>query len=190
MNETPAEAGVAYRHWRATPFAHSCPWLVVVLLLACAGCRQEPTTVSGLVTLDGRPLAMRDGMRGTVVFRPANGEGAILSGLIDSNGKYQLAMGSTKSVASGNYLVSVSAVEVVPPSEGQQEPSGKQITPPRYASPIDSGLRCEIVPGPNRVDLKLASEVESVPEPTPPDASSEDQNQEDKQAEEKPSEAE
>src|SRR5262245_50696016 len=45
------------------------------MVLALVGCQQEPTTVKGLVTLDGKPLVIHDGMRGTVVFQPTSAEG-------------------------------------------------------------------------------------------------------------------
>lgn len=187
--DMPAEAIFMLTDLPVAIVARSCRWLLTLSLLWCVGCRQEPATVSGLVTLDGQPLAIRQAMRGTVVFHPASGEGAILSGLIDARGKYKLAMGANSEVAPGGYLVTVSAVEVVPPTKDQQEPSGRHITPAKYASAVDSGLRCEIVPGPNHVDLKLTSEVESSPVPAPPDSSPSDQVENDNQLEETPGEA-
>jgi hypothetical protein len=146
-------------------------FLVLLSLLLIVGCQQEPTTVSGLVTLDGRPLTSGGSVRGTVVFHPASEQGPMLSGLIDSGGKYQLAMGSSMSVAPGDYWVTVSAVEAMPPTKEQPEPSGRQITPAKYASAADSGLQCRVVPGLNKLDLALKSEEIVAPSASPPDVS-------------------
>lgn len=142
-------------------------------ILACAsiliatGCRNEPTTVSGIVTLDGKPLAIGDGMRGTVVFEPAGGDGNMLNGNIDASGRFELAAGSSNLVTPAMYRVTVSAVEIIPPSADHPEPQGRRVTPGKYASALDSGLRIEIKPGPNNIKLPLRSDEPA----TPPDAS-------------------
>src|SRR5687767_2589741 len=100
----------------------------VFVLLMAPGCRQELTTVSGSVMLDGLPLTFGDGVRGTVVFQPAGG-GAVLNGIIDSEGKYRLTAGSNRSVNPGNYIVTVSAVKIIPASAGNPQPSGERVTP-------------------------------------------------------------
>jgi hypothetical protein len=113
-----------------------------------------------VVTLDGRPLAMEKGMRGSVVFQPAASEGATLTGLIDAKGHYELASGGNVVVPPRAYWVTVSAMELVPASEDQPQSSGRLITPAKYASATDSGFRIEVQPGPNKVDLAMTSEVE------------------------------
>ena len=139
-------------------------WLVVcACVVLTAGCQAEPTTVSGLVTLDGKPLAIRDGMRGTVVFQPASGEGNTLNGNIDAAGRFELAAGSKSEVTPAVYWVTVSAVEIIPPSADRPEPSGRRVTPGKYASAVDSGFRVEVKPGPNEVNLPLVSEAEAMP---------------------------
>src|SRR5215213_4237677 len=40
-----------------------------LLLTAIEGCQEEPTTVSGAITIDGRPLTVPADARGTVVFQ-------------------------------------------------------------------------------------------------------------------------
>ena len=128
-------------------------------LVLALGCQGEPTTVSGLVTLDGQPLAIREGMRGTVVFQPTSGDGRILNGIIDAAGRFELAEGSNCFVTPSVYWVTVSAVELMPP--GDEGPrTGKRITPAKYASATDSGFRIEVVPGPNEVNLALKSDAE------------------------------
>jgi len=133
----------------------------VLLLLAIAtGCREAPTTVSGSVTLDGKRLAMREGMRGTVVFQPAQG-GPVLNGIIGAEGTYRMAAGSSNSVQPGNYVVTVSAVEFIPPTETNPQPSSKRITPAKFASAAESGLRVTVAPGANDINLALVSDTDS-----------------------------
>jgi hypothetical protein len=134
----------------------------IASLLCLMGCRQEPTTVKGLVTLDGKPLAMQRGMRGTVVYQPAAATGATLSGMIDGSGHYEVSSGGNLSVTPSAYWVTVSAVEIVPPENDESEPSSRRITPAKYASATDSGFRVEVQPGSNEVDLKLESPEEVV----------------------------
>jgi hypothetical protein len=130
-------------------------------ILVLTGCPQEPTTVNGLVTLDGEPLAIGERMRGTVVYQPASPNGPTLSGLIDARGHYELANGASAVVPPGEYVITVSAAELVPPSKDRPQISGRRITPPRYARAADSGFHAQVVPGENRVNLAMTSD--SVP---------------------------
>lgn len=137
-------------------------WCIAVsAIVLIVGCREQPTTVEGLVTLDGKPLAMHQGMRGTVVFQPTANEGTTLSGLIDANGRYELTAGGSYAVPATAYWVTVSAMEIVPPSEEQPQSTGRLITPAKYASATDSGFRIEVQPGPNQVNLAMKSEVDA-----------------------------
>jgi hypothetical protein len=131
---------------------------VAILTVVISGCgRNSPTTVSGSVTLDGRPLVIQSGMRGTVVFQPAE-DGPVLNGIIDPDGGYALAAGSNVLVSPGMYTVAVSAVKITPPTDGNPEPSSERITPEKFASAAKSGLRVEVAPGRNDIDLRLMSE--------------------------------
>lgn len=130
---------------------------VGMVLLGMGGCREQPTTVQGKVTLDGKPLVMGKDMRGTVVFQPTAASGTTLSGLIDAKGHYQLSSGGSKSVAPSVYWVTVSATELVPATAGGP-PTGRSLTPPHYASPTDSGFRIEVAPGVNEINLPLVSD--------------------------------
>ena len=130
------------------------------MVVASVGCRETPTTVQGQVTLDGKPLTIGKGMRGTVIFQPTNASGTTLSGLIDAHGRYELAAGGSVSVTPSNYWVTVSAMEIVPPSADQPQASGRLVTPAKYASATDSGFRIEVLPGTNEINLPLMSETE------------------------------
>lgn len=134
---------------------------VVTLMLLVAGCgTNSPTTVSGSVSLDGKPLVIQSGMRGTVVFQPT-GDGPLLNGIIDRDGGYELAAGSNILVSPGVYTVAVSAVKITPPTHGNPEPSSERVTPEKFASAAKSGLRVEVAPGRNDIDLQLTSETAS-----------------------------
>jgi hypothetical protein len=135
-------------------------WLTACAnVLIVAGCREQPTTVQGLVTLDGKPLAIHQHMRGTIVFQPTRSDGTTLNGIIDAAGRYELTSGSSFAVAPGNYSVTVSAVELVTPDETHPQSSGRRITPAKYASAADSGFRVEVLPGVNRVNLAMTSDT-------------------------------
>jgi hypothetical protein len=148
---------------------HLCASIFAAFALVAIGCREEPTTVEGVVTLDGRPLAIQKGMRGSVVFQPTANEGATLTGLIDAKGHYELASGGSVVVPPRAYWVTVSAMEFVPASEDHPQSSGRLITPAKYASATDSGFRIEVQPGPNKVNLAMSSDV-GVPEETEAEA--------------------
>jgi hypothetical protein len=107
------------------------------------GCQERPTTVSGTVTLDGRPLAVGSDTRGTVTFHPANGHGTMAIGLIDSTGHFDLATGGSRAVAPGKYDVSVSVVRLLPKVEDVEQGT-ELVTPAKYVTAHNSGLQAEV----------------------------------------------
>lgn len=134
-------------------------WITIfVWLIAAAGCSQDPPTVSGTITLDGKPLKMAVDTRGTVVFRPTSGQGSIATGLLDADGNYQLATGSSLEVPAGNYEIAVSIVQLVP-NAGSAEPMSERISPAKYASAGESGLRAEVTLGENTLNFDLKSDA-------------------------------
>jgi hypothetical protein len=141
------------------------------LLILIGGCQQRRTTVDGTVTIDGKPVSIATDARGTVVFHPIGGQGTMLTGLLDPSGHYRLATGASSNVAPGKYRVSVSIVELLPKSD-QSAQAAQRITPAKYASPNDSGLGAEVVPGENRVDFDLSSAEEENPAETDNEAPS------------------
>ena len=127
-----------------------CTWLV--------GCGSNLATVTGTVTLDGQPLAGSDKMSGTVQFSPEGGRGATAVGNLDQSGRYHLSTGSRVGVLPGKYLVSVSAVEIIPPKIAGEAGSGRLATPPRYADAKSSGFTADVAPGKNIFDYALSSQ--------------------------------
>ena len=79
-----------------------------VIGLACVGCGESGPplgTVSGVVTMDGEPLA-----NALVTFTPeAGGRGSI--GKTDAGGKYELAFVDGKGALIGNHKVSVTTIK-------------------------------------------------------------------------------
>jgi hypothetical protein len=145
--------------WNRPPllhFATSALPLFGVLLVATTGCREQPTTVSGSVTLDGQPLKVTSDSRGTVVFQPLGGVGTVATGLINASGNFELATGSSNEVAPGNYFVAISVARLTPKTD-QTEPSTQLVTPAKYSSARDSGLQTKVQPGANHVKFELNS---------------------------------
>jgi len=130
-----------------------------LLLVAIGGCQERPTTVSGAVTLDGKPLTVPADARGTVVLQPGGGRGTMATGLLDSTGHFNLATGSSPEVARGKYFVTVSVAQLLPKTENEAQ-GAKLITPEKYASPRGSGLEIDVKPGENQVTFDLVSNTD------------------------------
>jgi hypothetical protein len=133
---------------------NTCCLLVLVLTI---GCRQAPTTVSGAVTLDGKLLSVRADQHGKVIFQRVDGHGALAAGTLDPSGHFHLATGSSFEVAPGEYQVAISVSEPLPMKENA-ESSAKLITPVRFSSTTDSGLRANVKSGENVFSFDLAVE--------------------------------
>jgi hypothetical protein len=124
------------------------------------GCQERPTTVSGTITLDGRPLAVGSDARGTVTFHPANGQGTMSIGLIDSTGHFNLATGGSRLVAPGKYDVSVSVVRLLPKVEDVEQGT-ELVTPAKYVTAHESGLQAEVTPATeNQLSFNLSSNAD------------------------------
>ncbi len=124
--------------------------LACSLLLLASGCGGgHGASVSGRVTLDGKPLDT-----GTVTFHPEGG-GPTAYGGIHSDGSYQVKTGTQQGLPPGEYRVTVLAT-TEPPTDGPSVP-GEQITPFRYANPAESGLRFTVARGSNRYDIDLTT---------------------------------
>ncbi|MEQ8211587.1 MAG: hypothetical protein RH917_17305 [Lacipirellulaceae bacterium] len=128
-------------------------WLFILAVAGCGG--TYDSTVTGVVTLDGEPLS-----RGRVTFYPTS-PGPPCIGSINEQGRYEVSTGLEVGLPSGEYAITVVANE--PPEKSQGErggppPAGKLITPAWYKSKQFSGLKENIEPGANEVELALTSE--------------------------------
>jgi hypothetical protein len=138
----------------------------VLALAAVAGCNRAPARqqagevpVTGVVTLDGKPLADAE-----VTFTCAANNG-IFSGAADKNGKYQLwsNLGSTAKLE-GNCIVKISKMELPPgvkppPPDMPVSPQmlgAKETLPPKYSS-ARSILSANVPEGGGTFDFELTS---------------------------------
>ena len=131
--------------------------LVLLALSATLGCGDGLASVSGVVQLDGQPIAGGPRMYGTVTFYPESGSGVPAVGLIDEQGRYELRSGSREGVEPGAYLVGIAVKKITMPSTPEGMPKPTLITPPKYASVTESGFREEVKPGNNTFDFALVS---------------------------------
>jgi len=129
---------------------HCLAVLGLVLFAFVAGCSKSSVdspdlaTVSGTVTLDGKPLS-----KASVGFESASGHAAY--GTTDENGRYELYFtGNTKGAEIGANTVRITTVLDFP-------------TPPDYKDPIpaqyneSSELKVTVQPGANTHDFALES---------------------------------
>src|SRR4051794_20647059 len=85
--------------------------------LALAGCGEKFSQVSGIVTLDGQPVAAREGVTATIMFQPASG-GAAAVGRLDQNGRYHISTGAQSGLKPGEYVATCSINRLIPSTTG------------------------------------------------------------------------
>jgi hypothetical protein len=125
--------------------------LLAVGALVSMGCGGGAASVSGVVTLDGKPLKL-----GTVAFTPLSG-GKRATGVIDSDGSFELSTNRAEGLEIGDYTVLVTSREPGPPSEGPPMP-GPSLIPEHYARDATSGLRFTVESGSNIINIELSSD--------------------------------
>jgi hypothetical protein len=115
--------------------------------MACPGCNKGPElgSVSGVVTMDGRPLP-----NAVVTFVPAAGGRAAI-GQTDANGQYKLVFVGTTGALVGQHRVSVTTV---PKAQGSA-PAGK-MTEEEYQKQAAAGM--------DAAAYEKAQVVEPIPE--------------------------
>ena len=125
----------------------------LVLVIGCSG---GGGSVSGKVTLNDQPLTS-----GTVTFHPT-GSGPAGIGTIGPDGRYEIKVGTEKSLPPGDYVVTVEATEAAtsePPAPGKGAPRPpappKRITPAKYADKAMTDLKFTVKGGDNKIDLQL-----------------------------------
>jgi hypothetical protein len=128
------------------------------LCVSVIGCGNGLAKVSGVVTIDGRPLHGGTGdTRVTVQFLPASGNGPTAIGLADENGNYTLGTGSQMGIPPGDYLVICSASELVRGKDPTATAGGRRVTDPKYANAKTSGLKFSVQSGKNEFNIPLES---------------------------------
>jgi hypothetical protein len=132
-------------------FGHWCLVIGAFLVAGCGG-PEHPKVgrVSGVVTLDGQPLA-----EATVMFQPTEGRASIAT--TDSSGKYSLIyLDGVPGAKLGAHQVII-RTEI--PGEDGQPPIAKEKLPKKYHE--NTELTAEVKPGANTFDFDLKSQAGS-----------------------------
>lgn len=123
------------------------------LLLLASGCSQPIGSVSGEVTLDGKPLK-----NGYVTFTPADGKGPIVGGEV-ANGHFDVPR-----VPLGSKIVSVAATAPATSEEISSEEANakaakaaKAAATPNVTSVTGNGQTLDVVAGPQAFNVTLTS---------------------------------
>jgi hypothetical protein len=110
--------------------------------------------VSGVVTIDGKPLP-----RGTIQFVPDDSKGtrgATAVGTIDAQGRYRLKTAGVDGAIVGFHKVGVYALAEAPADETAPPPP--PLIPLKYFNPDTSGLTAEVKAGEeNQIPFPLKS---------------------------------
>ena len=122
-------------------------------LLLLSGCGGAETSITGRVSLDGKPVP-----EGSIRFIPMEGTQGADAGAVIRDGKYKVVV---KDLASGKYRVSIRGYKhggkMEPDPLGGSPIKGTvQIVPPQYQGE-DSTLVEEISLGVNRLDFPLVT---------------------------------
>jgi hypothetical protein len=131
----------------ATPVA----LLVALLAAGCGGGNTHP--VSGTVTIDGTPLAARNGL---VTFVPDKAKGNVTqdepAGTVDDRGRYTLYTNGRRGAPPGWYKVVVTGLADAPTAAAKgpltQRPVPKSAVPARYGRAETTPLEVEVVASP------------------------------------------
>ena len=126
--------------------------LILAAVILAGGCGQPQTVLTGLVTLDGKPIAGAD-----LEFFPINGVGRVSVTETDASGRFRVT------VAPSALSVTVIAIEVVgkipdPAFPGSMIDDARDVFPQEYASHETTPLTAEPVEGQTTtIDFPLTS---------------------------------
>jgi len=123
--------------------------ICTVCLIGCGGTGEDLGSVTGTITLNGKPLP------GVVVeYSPTGGSGSMAMGLTDESGHYEMMFSMNQKGASlGNNKVTISTSDAgLPGADGE---TIKEIVPAEYNS--NSTLEATVTAGANVIDFKLES---------------------------------
>lgn len=130
---------------------------VAALAVCQAGCGKHSASVSGKVTLDGKPLAT-----GVVNFTPA-ATGASAYANIGADGRYALQTGAEAGLEPGSYKVTVAANATPEQAAAMGIKIGREgimplLTPPRYADVSTTPLVVDVKAGRQEIELALEAD--------------------------------
>jgi hypothetical protein len=127
-------------------------WLGAAIIVAGCSRSEFDSTVSGTVTLDGKPLDL-----GFVCFSREGG-GNPAMGTIQRGGSYILRTSNKTGLNAGKYRVIVSALDTPNPPPGVRDTTPpKQLVPEKYTNADTSRLQFDVAPGSNTFDINLKS---------------------------------
>jgi len=137
-------------HKFASPIVR--PVVLLSALVLIVGCGGKPATVSGTVTVAGKAID-----QGSITFSPVGG-GMRASGIIQSDGRYQIQTNRDIGLDVGEYEVAVVSRELIFASPDAPPMPGNYLAPKRYGNTKTSGLRFSVEKGPNVIDIDLSAE--------------------------------
>ncbi len=113
--------------------------------------RPKTAPVSGLITLNGEPVA-----GASVVFAPRKKNGSAAAGTTDAAGMFKMTtFQAGDGVIPGGYSVAISKIVTI--DEDAKTRQERHLLPPKYAEPSTSGLTVEVAAeGRNMFDIELA----------------------------------
>lgn len=130
---------------------------LAAVVLGAAGCGRHSASVSGDVTLGGKPLTT-----GVVTYTPAaTGPSAYAN--IGADGRYSLQTGAAAGLEPGSYKVTVAANATPAQAAAMGIRIGREgimplLTPPRYADVSSTPLVVDVKTGRQEIDLALEAD--------------------------------
>ena len=129
--------------------------LTLLAALGCGGSDLDLAPVTGVVTLDGQPIADAG-----IYFTPADPkQGPPAVGTTDELGEFALITANHDGAVLGEHRVAISKDEstAIPQSRGFPLYKFKHYVPEKYGDGSSSGLTATVVDDDNRFEFKLTS---------------------------------
>jgi len=131
--------------------------VAILVALFLAGCSGDMSSVSGQVTLDGKPVEGSPDLYGQVLFYRDGGGGAPAVAIVQGGGHYEVSTGSRKGMEPGAYNIAVSVKKILPPATQDGLPRAEQLSAVKFTSPKESGFKADVKPGSNTFNFALQS---------------------------------
>lgn len=128
--------------------------MLLASAIGCGPAGPKLVPVSGVVTLDGQPLA-----EAGVLFQPAVG-GPPATGSTDASGRFELRTQNRPGAVLGEHRVSVTKQQTSGPASGVAGLEPVQVislVPEKYTRPETSGLKVNVTGDQKEVKLELSS---------------------------------
>jgi phosphatidate phosphatase APP1 len=123
-------------------------FLIIALVAGVAGC-SRPQSLSGTVTLDGKPLS-----DATVVLFPQEQEAETVVGATDQDGRFVITPAAGRSISYGTYKVVVSKREQLTQAQLNAFITPKELLPARYSDLSQTVLTVNVTSAAD-LDLQL-----------------------------------